>query len=193
MTGLRTARLAVVAAAVVALGACDDASRTQLSPSIPSLSSSSTAVRVATVQRRTPLGDDVTRRVVVDRNGAVIRLDAAGLKVKVPSNALPAGTESLEITVTAIAGSQFAYEFEPSGATFTRPLEIEQDIRDAVVDGHDGGSPIVSYFKTRSDVDAAAGTANSFEDLNTSMDVRGHKLRTDIWHFSGYIVSWGRH
>ena len=103
-----------------------------------------------------------------------------------------AGT--IHMSVTVLAGNQVAYDFEPSGITFDQPLQFEQDVRDLVKDASVAPTdvPQVSYFKSTADLDPATGTARTYEDLPSGIDFSGHTLKADIWHFSGYIVSWSR-
>jgi hypothetical protein len=67
-------------------------------------------------------------------------------------------------------------------------------VRDLVKDASvDPASKLqVSYFKSPADLDPAQGTARTYEDLPSGIDFSGHTLKTDVWHFSGYIVSWSR-
>ena len=186
----------VLLASLVALAAaCSDASQqSQPSPNVPRLSSGTIPLLSQTLARRQALRTDVVRTIVVGSNGGRIEIPEDGLRVDIPSNALPKGRGSVSVKVTALAGSQLAYEFEPTGTTFTQPLRFEQDLNSLTLTSSLLGRllPSVSYFKSRSDLNASNGVARTYEELLTAFDLSGHTLKAEIWHFSGYVVSWGR-
>lgn len=191
----RTTRLALTALAAL-LAACSDAPQehSQFAPQQPALASGVLPVVEQAVSRRVPLAKDITVSLLVGTNGGRLEIPAAGLRVDVPSNALPRGSAPVLLKVTAFAGSQIAYDFEPSGTKFVQPLRFEQDLNALALNMAllRTQLPSISYFKSRSDLDAAAGTVRTYEDLLTSFDLSGHTVKADIWHFSGYVVAWGR-
>jgi hypothetical protein len=191
MTRQRSIRLVLSVATLVA-AACSESPDTRLSPATHALSASKTGTKSKTAGRGSALPTDIARSVTVDRRGGKLEIREAGLKLTIPPNALPSGLTSLTIKVTAMAGDQYAYEFEPSGTTFTQPLKFEQDIGDLNLSPLAQGSPTVSYFKSRDDISNNGNNVVTFEDLLTSFDLSGHKVKADVWHFSGYIVCWGR-
>ncbi len=185
-TLLSTRFLAVVAAATLA--ACSDASEQQLAPQPAALSASLLPRIVASVSRGTPLDADVVTSATVTNAGGTITVPEAGLTLKVPANALPAGTSSMTIRVTAFKGSQYAYDFAPSGVVFRQPLSFEQQIDGLPIQALLGAH--VGYFKSRADLNPAAGLATTYESLPLALDILGLKIRAKIWHFSGYIAEW---
>jgi hypothetical protein len=195
MRSLRSTRVVLAAMVAMAATACSDApQQSQLSPQAPALASSRTATFEATVQRRTPLATDITRSIVVSDNGGTIEIPEAGLRVDVPSGALPKSAGTIRISVTAFAGSQLAYEFSPAGTQFVRPLRFQQDLNYVTLDPRmlSKSRPSISYFKSRSDLDETQGVAATYESLFSSFDLSGHTVKADVWHFSGYVVAWGR-
>lgn len=77
------------------------------------------------LRRRVPLGRDEVASQVIGPWGGTIRLEEAGLTVRVPMGALRSYTR---ITVTAPAGDLVGYYFEPHGLQFDRPLTVSQDL-----------------------------------------------------------------
>jgi hypothetical protein len=192
---LRTTRLGLAVATALAVAACSDASRDQLAPSAPSLSAGRSGKSSKPVDRDDALQRDITRSVTVTNAGGKIEIPEAGLKVRIPSNALPAGQRSLTITVTAFAGNDYAYEFEPSGTQFRQPLAFEQQLGDASLRSVVRNvlqPPVVAYFKSRQDIDRASGLVVTLEDLLTNLDLSRHAVKAEVWHFSGYVVAWGQ-
>jgi hypothetical protein len=196
MRSPRTTRHALTALAALLAAACSDAPQqhSQFAPQAPALASGVLPVVEQAVYRRVPLAKDMTASLLVGSNGGRLEIPAAGLRVDVPSNALPRGSAPVMLKVTAYAGSQIAYDFEPSGTKFVQPLRFQQDLNFLALNPSLLGTqlPSISYFKTRSDLDASTGTVRTYESLLTSFDLSGHTVKADIWHFSGYVVAWGR-
>lgn len=185
--------LALLGAALLSLAACGETPDSSfLAPAQPSFKASAATVVKSTVRRERPLTRDLTTSVTVTRAGGVIELPEAGLKVVVPQDALPIGTASMTLTVTALKGKAIAYEFGPHGTQFNRPLVLTQDIRGSEWKGGKKQAPLaVSYFATPADLDAVAGVVAEREELPAQLD-GGSTLRWNVWHFSGYTVVWGR-
>lgn len=142
------------------------------------------------VKRTTSLDAPVVATFDVGRAGGHMALPGTGLTVVVPPSALD---EPTRITVTALPGDLLAYEFQPHGITFRKPLQMMQDLRGTNWQLR-GPAPTldVGYFPTPEGVDAAAGTAVVHEFLPAALDARGAVVQFDVHHFSGYIVAWGR-
>jgi hypothetical protein len=138
---------------------------------------------VTPLKRTTPLASPVSASAYIGPLGGIINLPAAGLSVVVPALALP--SRQL-ITVTALAGSDVAYEFEPHGLKFPVPLVATQALGSTQVGAGliDIRALFVGYF-----TDAAKDNVIS-EVL--SVGVSAGAAVFPIWHFSGYIVASGR-
>ena len=195
---LRTTRVLLGAAAVGLLAGCSSESLTAPAAAQPSNgligdllgTATSTLGTVTGLLRLTPVITSVTRSRTFDRNGGQLAIPELGFSLKVPAGAIPGQT--LTISVTAIAGRMVAYNFEPHGTKFLKPLTISQELT-----GTNGllGSLISpdllgGYFKSDSQLNPLNNTAVIDEafQIRTS----GSTASFDIWHFSGYMVSTGR-
>lgn len=144
------------------------------------------------VQWNAPLARNLVVSAVIDHKGGTLAIPQTGFKLTVPRNAVSGPTE---FSVTAVAGSIVAYEFEPHGTQFPIPLVASQDIRftrlttlPPVV----GSSVRAAYFPDASQLDQATGRATVSEYAASLLDVAGFSVRFNINHFSGYMVSSGR-
>lgn len=146
------------------------------------------AVTVDVLQRLTPLHRNVTKSVTISRKGGTIKLPEGGLTIEIPANAF----ESPEITfhITALAGSDVAYDFEPHGLVFTRPINVFQDLKVTSFDKHDAASLEGAYFADMTSLQNGSAKVNEFKD--THVDLKNSKLRFPVDHFSGYLVSSSR-
>jgi hypothetical protein len=150
-------------------------------------------VTVTTLRRTSPLPKAITASVTLYNSGGAVQIREAGLTVNIPKTALPASDRPITITVTALAGSQVAYEFGPSGTRFLAPLKITQELTGTSWAGNTGNTPLqADYFKSIADLSPSTNTALSYESLPTVVSATGNRLHWDVWHFSGYMVSTGR-
>lgn len=134
--------------------------------------------------RTTPLASNLSASGTVGLLGATIAIRGAGLTLVVPPLAAPFGTR---ITVTALAGSNVAYEFEPHGLKFLLPVVAVQDLHGTQVQT---GlvSPLglkLGYFPDEKSVTSVT------ELLNVNVNLLNLTAVSVIWHFSGYIVAGG--
>jgi hypothetical protein len=139
--------------------------------------------------RTAPLKQPMVVSKTIGRNGGEIELPSAGLKLKVPSGAITGNP--ITIIVTAVAGNMVAYEFQPHGTKFAKPLEFEQTLEGtnwnklntrAVLNG--------GYFKTLDQLDLLRGLG--LLDETYPVTVKSNRVMFNITHFSGYMVSTGR-
>ena len=146
------------------------------------------------LKRLTPLDSNISVSAVIGVSGGSIRINAAGGKIEIPAGAL---SEPTTITMTALAGTNVAYEFQPHGLTFAQPVKIQQDLKftwasvypqlldlahgayyDGVLD-----STFVDTGKTRMQVKEHE---LGYPDVNAS------QIKFYVGHFSGYVVLCGR-
>lgn len=143
------------------------------------------------VNRLTPLANDVTWSFVAGPNGATSRNSATGLTVVIPQGALAANTT---ITVKALAGSVVAYEFQPHGITFAKPVTLRQDLSLTNVAAILGLTPMAgAYYNTSTlPLDPSTGLVTVNELEPTTVDLLHLAVSFKIGHFSGYVVAYGR-
>jgi hypothetical protein len=137
------------------------------------------------LQRTTPLAQNLTGSATVGLLGAVINIPGAGFSVIVPPLAAPLGTH---ITVTALAGSNVAYEFAPHGMHFLLPLVATQNL--AITQAHTGGlvNPLglqLGYFPDPAHVTTVT------ELLSINVNLLNQTAVMTSWHFSGYLMAGG--
>lgn len=141
---------------------------------------------VSVVQRLVPLAGDVTRSEVIGPNGGSIVIPETGFRLDIPKNTLATPTT---ITVTAVAGSSVAYEFEPHGLEFNKRLTFSQDlgITTSVLNLL-GARFVGGYFQSRDDI-SAGGSALVHELLPANVDLLSGAVQFPVRHFSGYLVA----
>lgn len=183
--------LAAAAAASVLLSACAETDN-MVAPSrtaAPAHASSTllgSAVSVSPLLRTTPLPAAITVSKSIGVLGGTISIPGAGVTVVVPALAL---SSTKTISVTALAGSNVAYEFEPHGITFNVPLALTQSLVNT--QAAPGGlvstaALFVGYFPNSSNVTSVT------ELLGVGIGAQGLTATTSLWHFSGYIFAGGR-
>ena len=138
---------------------------------------------VTGLKRTTPLATSVSASAYIGPLGGVISVPGTGLTVVVPALALP--SKQL-ITITALAGSDVAYEFAPHGLKFPVPLVATQKLSntDAGTGLIDPKLLFVGYFADQTQPNLVTELLNVSISAGTAV--------FPIWHFSGYIVASGR-
>jgi len=132
-----------------------------------------------------PLSTPTSASATIGLWGGRIALPDAGLMIVVPAFALQSPTT---ITVTAVAGSQVAYEFEPHGTQFLVPIWATQDL--SGTSATQGAALYAAYFSNVLDLDLLNGTALVSELFGTT--AWGKAVSFPIRHFSGYLIATGR-
>ena len=149
--------------------------------------STNSATLVNGLTRTRPLANDLRTTATIGPLGGAFAIPAAGLKVLVPPGAVASPTV---FTATALAGDMVAYDFGPHGATFAVPLQVIQEL--GATNWKSASQIEGGYFAENSQLNDATDQAVVNELLPVSIDVFASKLRMDVWHFSGYMVSSGR-
>ena len=187
---MRAPSIRLAACAALLLVASCDRSVTAPASASAGATRSLLPTTVNVVNRDQPLPTSQTTSAVIGALGGRLALPGAGLTVVVPAFALTASTR---ITVTAVAGRQVAYEFEPHGIRFLVPLQVTQSL--AGTSAMNGGllpKPLVAgYFANLSDLDPLAGTGLVSEIIGTSVSLLTKTVTFPVWHFSGYLVATG--
>ncbi len=157
-------------------------------------------------------GFDVMKRTIALRSaisvtetvgpaGATITLPGAGLALHFPPGALDI---ELEVTLTAHAGRDVAFEFQPHGIRFARPVTVSIDVTGTTAEarfagsqaalrereGGDSGSiPLDDYVGVYFSGEPTTGPVRVLEVL--PMTFTGNRLLFQIDHFSGYASASG--
>ena len=145
------------------------------------------------LKRISPLATDVSASAVIGPAGGEIKINAAGGKIEIPAGALEAPTL---ITMTAVAGPNVAYEFQPHGLVFAAPVKLQQDLKGTwasvlpslLTDMHG------SYYEQALDsafFDPLKRFARVNENQIGYFESNKSQLKFYIGHFSGYMVSCG--
>ena len=98
--------------------------------------------------------------------------------------------------MTAKAGWDVAYEFQPHGLVFDLPVKLQQDLRGTFAYEYPSLIPTLqgSYYDT-SLSEMYCGSWNLFgrvrENMPASYDNNVKQLKFEIHHFSGYLLSSG--
>lgn len=184
------------------LAACADApsAPTALQPSGPSVVTTGTTLNVPeTVQglmRTSPLAQTVVVTKTLSNGGGGISVPGTDFQLQVPNGAF--AEKSMTFTITAYAGNVVAYDFQPHGYKFLKPLKAVQQL------GHTSWKSLKlpagmysvsagAYFQDPSLVDFTTGLATVNEFMTSTFSIGGATMTWDVPHFSGYIVAWGRH
>jgi hypothetical protein len=150
---------------------------------------------VQALQRLVALPSAVTYSKVITSSGGKISVPEADFELEVPSGAF-SGT-AITFVVTAYAGSTIAYDFQPHGLVFKKPLRATQHL-----DHTNWGSQQLpkgyfpsltgAYFSdtTKFNLTTGWGIVDEFE--STQLSDGGKTVIWAIPHFSGYIVASGR-
>jgi hypothetical protein len=139
----------------------------------------------------TPVATTQSASAQIGILGGQISLPALGLTVIVPAFAV---TTPTTITVTAVPGSEVAYEFEPHGTQFALPVIVRQSLaRTSASDdwGKIRGVLYGGYFADVTALDQAGATALVDEVLRVSIDKILGTATFTITHFSGYLLGTG--
>ena len=185
---------ATITAALLAYGCANDSVTAPASTPVaapagasPSLLGSllGQTTTVTPLLRKTPI-TSVTASATIGPLGGVLALPSAGLTVVVPPLAV---TKATKMSVTAVAGSSVAYEFEPHGIKFTVPLVATQSLKGTQAQSGGSINPLslfAGYFPDSKQITSVT------ELLNLDVNVLGQTSVLTIWHFSGYIIATGR-
>lgn len=141
-----------------------------------------------TLTRDVPLAKPISKTFTFDRRGGTMEMKELGLRVDIPGDAIPSTT--LTITVTALAGADIAYDFQPHGTVFRKPIAFNQELRGTSWDRSGfKGTILGGYFESTSQL-GPNGVALLDELFSVRVDDK--RASFDIKHFSGYMVSSGR-
>ncbi len=146
--------------------------------------------------REKPLAREIVVTKVIHPGGGKIEISEADFELEIPKKAFDG--PKLEITVRARPGNVVAYEFEPHGIVFNQPLRFTQKLGHTNLKGvklPPGFQAELSgaYFPNPNWMDSETGLAVVTEFLPADLTWTKDELSFPIWHFSGYMISTGRH
>lgn len=143
-------------------------------------------ITVVPLHRTVPLATAQSASARIGVLGGTVALPAAGLTVVVPPLSV---VTSVTVTVTALAGSDVAYEFSPHGLSFLVPLVATQDLENTDARSSGPVDPLVLYVGYFPD---SSHRTTVTELLNLRVDLLGQTSTALLWHFSGYVWASGR-
>ena len=139
------------------------------------------------LQRSRPLARDYTVSAVVGPAGGRLVIAEAGFSVTFPRDAVAGPTP---ITVTAPAGSNVAYLFQPHGLGLARAATVVQDVRNTQLGLLGGLTLQAGYFP---DDRLLSGTVAQVLELRPAvLDLLSGRMTYTINHFSGYASGTSR-
>jgi hypothetical protein len=146
-------------------------------------------IPVKALERDVPVAAMTRSFTITKSSGGRIEIPETGLRIDVPPAAI--ATNSLVITVNVLPGKAVAYDFQPHGTKFLKPLAFRQSLRGTSWD-HSGfkGTLNGGYFKDTRQLNLLSGLA--ILDELFPVEIKTHEARFNINHFSGYMVSGGR-
>lgn len=183
---LRAAALSTIALALAACGDNTSAPPTPASSVQPSKTLLSQPTQVKVLQRKTPLANPITVSRTIGILGGIIAVPGAGLTVVIPPGAI---LQPTTIGVTALAGSNVAYEFSPHGTQFLLPLVATQNLLGTNTSGLNLLNFFAGYYQSPADL--GNGTATITEALNIDIGLLNTVAIFNINHFSGYLIASG--
>lgn len=200
-----------LAALVVAAGVVAACSESSLPTASPRLSPFEASLAKASEQasslpssfiaqgllRLKPLPAPVTVTRTIPQGGGSIDVPGTDFQLQIPRGAFDGA--NMKFTVTALAGSAVAYDFEPHGSVFKVPLKFVQRLGHTNLKGTKPAPGFLehldgAYFPDANLVDPNTGIAVVTELLPADVSVTwsGDQLTFPIHHFSGYLISTGR-
>jgi hypothetical protein len=191
--------LIVVAIATLVAGCGDSVSDPSRSLAADNAASRTTVnqglIRAQGLLRTTPLDHDVVITKVIPSGGGGISVPGTDFQLQVPNGAFVG--KSMAITITAYAGNVVAYDFQPHGFVFLKPLKAVQQL------GHTNWKSFQlpagfypnwagAYFAKTNQIDLTTGSALINEFMPGGVNVGGATMTWSVPHFSGYMVSTGQ-
>ena len=185
-SGLRALLLAAVLGTTV-LGCSDTTAPEAAAPRRADLLSG--LLQVDLLQRLLPLAQNQSAAATIGPAGGSIRIAQAGMTITFPAGAV---AEPVAIRVTALAGSNVAYTFEPHGLVFPKRPVITQDL---------GVTQVVQrlllarqmegvYFASEAQISGSTATVQ--EAIPATVDLLRLRMSFPVAHFSGYAASTSR-
>jgi hypothetical protein len=195
---LRTlSTFAAAAALLLAAAGCGDTPAAPKSAATPPTAASNsllggllggtttTTTNVVALQRTKPLSSNLTASATIGALGGILSIPAAGITVVVPPAAV---LSPIKMSVTALAGSNVAYEFQPHGTKFLVPLVVTQNLvnTQAATGLVSVNQLFVGYFPDDKNILSVT------DILSLNVNLLNMTAIFTVPHFSGYIFASGR-
>lgn len=195
-------KAAVLTTMLVLISGCGDTSRLPTTPVSSTAAVSSVGqsqllgevvnelsrTLVAPLHRTSPLSAPVSWSFVVGPDGATSAHPGTGLTISVPRGALKA---NVTITVTALAGSEVAYRFQPHGLKFEKRVTLSQSLS-GIKGGLLSGLFLVGAHFQGDEPKMVNGLAVVDEIVGAELNLLRTHMSFPITHFSGWIMASGR-
>jgi hypothetical protein len=173
--------------AALAVGACADAPAGPSAVSTPRLELVSPAAYADGLLRNKANDVPITTEFRVTKQGGKYHLPG-GLHIEVSPGTFK---ETTTLTATMLPGNVVAYDFQPHGLVFSKPLLVSQDLKQTNWQGKDVSKFGVGYFADAADLNLLTKQALVREFLRSTIDLQGQRASFKIFHFSGYMMSTG--
>ncbi len=139
------------------------------------------------MQRGGELRAPLVVQATIGVDGGELRIPSAGVTLTVPEGAL---LEPTLITMTVRAGRLLAYDFQPHGLVFAKPLILTQQLRGTSTSLLEAPLLQLGYYEDPSLLDETTGWVS--QSFAGTVDVRRWSFSARIPHFSGYLIGVGR-
>lgn len=125
-----------------------------------------------------------TATAVIGKNGGTVSLGEATLTV--PAGAVKSSTT---FQIIRLPGSIVAYDFEPAGTSFPKPLTLEIKTGGTTLASYANPEVRGAYFPLASLLNQVLGLARVSEFRNAKLSSDRGTITFTVEHFSGYMVS----
>ncbi|HEY9227457.1 MAG TPA: hypothetical protein VIP11_12460, partial [Gemmatimonadaceae bacterium] len=145
--------------------------------------------------RANPLLNPIVVVKTIPRGGGGISVPGTDFKLEIPKDAF--AEKEMTITITALPGKVVAYDFQPHGVVFLKPLKAVQQLGHTTWKGVKLKKGLYedwtgAYFASQSQINLMNGRALIDEFMPGGVEIGGATITWYIPHFSGYMVSTGR-
>jgi hypothetical protein len=185
---------ALFAALCLTATSCADAGRREIvapadHPTGPAQGLLTELLVVNVLQRLQPLSQSYSASATIGTAGGTIRIPQTGFTITFPAGAV---AQPVTVQVTALAGRNVAYRFEPHGLVFLKEPVIAQDL--GLTEAVMGLLPLTQleggYYPQ--DGLLGAGVASVSETRPARIGLLPLRMTFSIAHFSGYVAASGR-
>ena len=178
----------------MAASACSDAGSPTLPAEAPTFHHVAYAdtFEVATLKRNASHHSMTVSATIDPRKESAVNIPSAGFTLWIPKGAIKGG-KKVNITIRSLPGEHVAYEFQPHGLVFEKPLIGVQNLRGTKVEGD--SSQILDlgagYFGTDVLTFDELGRAKIYEFEQAAASPKNNTFYFAIPHFSGYMIATG--